>query len=192
MVKLLEVAQPFNKAFTVMVAVMVVLPALAAIKALMLPEPLAGKPMPVLLLVQPMVAPGVVVVSANAPVFSPAQNEAEAGMARLGGLPTPKFCEAELAPHSLLTERAMVWAPVEKVIQEGVAFCEAPAAPPSNSQLYVSGSAPQLVTLAVGQMVACVQPLATGGNVRVGFCFTETVFCTTALPHDPVTASLIV
>src|SRR5678816_2929387 len=75
--------QPLNSV-TEMVAVMVVLPGFVVVKLLMLPVPLAARPMEVLVLVQVYVVPLMEEVKANKPVADPAQKVVSCGTTTFG------------------------------------------------------------------------------------------------------------
>lgn len=127
--------QLLERAVTVIVAVIGVVPLFIAANELMLPEPLAPRPIEVLLLVQVITAPGVVLVRFRLPVLSPLQNAAGAGTDRLALELMVNCLVTIVVPHSLVTERLTVCTPADvKEIQPGFALVALPDGTPSNSQ----------------------------------------------------------
>jgi len=122
-------------AVTVIVAIRGVVPVFVAANEGILPVPLAGNPIDGLLLVQEIEAPGVVLVIARLPVFSPLQNATDAGTDKLALELIVNCLVTVVVPHSLVTDKLTVCIPgVVKAIVPGLALLELPEGAPSNNQ----------------------------------------------------------
>ena len=123
-----------------------VLPLFTATNELILPDPLAGRPIEVLLLVQVITAPGVVLVMFRLPVLSPLQKAAAVGTERFALELIVNCLLTVVVPHSFVTAKLTVCKPgVVNAIVPGFATEALPAGAPSNNHAYVSEDSPQPV-----------------------------------------------
>ena len=135
MLKLDCAEQPLLVADTTMLATIGEPVALIVVNDAMFPDPEEGKPIPGLLLVHVITAPGVVLVNVKGPAISPAQNGG-GGDGTLMSAPglIVNWRATVVVPHSFVTARETVCTPVPvKLMQPGLAFVEDPEAPPSNN-----------------------------------------------------------
>ena len=134
MVKDCVEGQPPLLAFTVIVAVIGLAVLLTAVnEEIVLPVPLAGSPMAVLLLVQLNVVPVVVLLDVKGPALCPAHTVALAGTFKSGAGSIPKVCVAVVVPHSFVTASVIEFVPgALKVIGPGSALVELAGVPPVN------------------------------------------------------------
>jgi hypothetical protein len=103
MVKLDCPAHPLLEEVTLIVATSVVDPLLTVTNGAMSPVPLAGMPMPGVLL-DHVIGAGTVVTKAKAPVVSPGQKLADAGKVRLGEGLIVNCRITVVVPHSFVTD----------------------------------------------------------------------------------------
>ena len=82
-----------------------------ALKTGIVPEPLATKPMLVLLLAQVNTAPIGLLTKLNGPTTSPGQSVILGKVAKLGDGFTTIACETVVVPHSLVTASVTVYVP---------------------------------------------------------------------------------